>query len=81
MREKDISLQFEAETVKNICRLIKMLPQDIKYQEGVNLINLFSEKALQSLSKDRQFVAALVALGNDKLSQIIANKMLEIKKQ
>lgn len=62
--------------VKSICQVIKELPAEMKEDEGLKLTLLLPDKVLQNMRSDKEFVSSLVIIGNVKISQLIAKKVL-----
>ncbi|XP_018319257.1 uncharacterized protein LOC108732791 [Agrilus planipennis] len=72
----DNSIEMGKVGCKNVCRLLKYIPDDIKEEEGLKLIETLPEDALKKLTNDESFVYSLAAIDNRKLSQIIAKRMI-----
>lgn len=53
------------------------MPLTLLHEDAYVILGLMTDSALASLSEDRQFVCGLLAIGDKKIAQYLAQKMLK----
>ncbi|RZB39771.1 uncharacterized protein BDFB_006775, partial [Asbolus verrucosus] len=67
------SLEEDVNVTKNICRLLKDIPEgNLKSEEGLSLANLLSNISLRSLRTDKKFACLLVSINESRICQMLA---------
>lgn len=65
---------MEIDIAKNIFRLLKHLPEAVKEEEGLSIINILTQRSLNALVDDREFVCLLLSINNS-FVRTVAQKM------
>lgn len=63
---------------KHVCRLLRQLNPKVKEHAEV-IVGLITDASLKTLSKDSDFVSGIVAIGNKKICQMLAHRMLNLQ--
>lgn len=58
-----------------ICRILAKLPESIKEQEGLVLINILKDITLKSLASNKEFLCLVILIKNSKICKAIIEKM------
>ncbi|CAH1100977.1 unnamed protein product [Psylliodes chrysocephalus] len=70
-------LDTEISINKQICRLLAKLPASIKEEEGLSLVNVLTDRSLKALAKDKDFLCQLIIIKNNRICQVLAQKIKE----
>lgn len=65
---------MEIDIAKNVFRLLKHLPEVVKEEEGLSIINILTQRSLNTLVDDREFVCLLLSINNS-FVRTVAQKM------
>lgn len=58
-----------------ICRILAKLPESVKEQEGIILLNVLNERYLKSLASNKEFLCLVILIKNSKLCKAIIEKI------
>uniref|UniRef100_A0A1Y1M910 Uncharacterized protein n=1 Tax=Photinus pyralis TaxID=7054 RepID=A0A1Y1M910_PHOPY len=77
LQPKYNTLTEEQTLAKQICRLLKNIPPNIRENEAIRLTGLLTNNVLKSLKGDREFILLLISIQDTGVSQLLAQRMLE----
>nr|XP_023018014.1 uncharacterized protein LOC111507024 [Leptinotarsa decemlineata] len=69
------TIEVEVNVNRQVCRLLAKLPNPIKEEEGLSLINVLTDRSLSSLKNDKDFLCHLILIKNPKICQVLARKI------
>ncbi|KAJ8985405.1 hypothetical protein NQ317_017031 [Molorchus minor] len=66
------TLSDEINITKQVCRFLHYLPEVLRREEGLSLINLLSDRSLKFLANDREFLCLIMHINDKTLCQVLA---------
>ncbi|KAG5892312.1 hypothetical protein JTB14_023492 [Gonioctena quinquepunctata] len=69
------TIDTETNVDRQVCRLLAKLPNALKEEEGLSLINILTDRSLKSLANDKEFLCHLILIRNAKICQVLAQKI------
>lgn len=73
--QNEPSNEIEHMVATQICRIIAKLPEGLKEQEGLSLINVLNVESLKSLAKDKEFLCLVILIKNPQVCKALVEKM------
>ncbi|XP_072394292.1 uncharacterized protein [Diabrotica undecimpunctata] len=71
------TIETESEVNRQVCKLLIILKEPVKEEEGLSLVNLLTERSLKSLVENKDFLCHLILIKNNRLAQVLAQKMTQ----
>lgn len=68
-------MEVEKTVARQICRCISKLPETIREQEGLLLLNIITERSLAALSTDKDFLCLVILIKNPRVCKALVEKI------
>ncbi|XP_044257876.1 uncharacterized protein LOC123006969 [Tribolium madens] len=76
VQPKVINVSEDVSITKNICRMLKQIPGELKSEEGVSLASLLSSSSLKSLKPDKKFACLVASINEPHICKMLSQKIL-----
>ncbi|XP_015838450.1 uncharacterized protein LOC103315013 isoform X2 [Tribolium castaneum] len=77
IQPKVIHLSEDVSITRNICRMLKQIPDgNLKSEEGLSLANLLSDASLKTLKPDKKFARLVASINETHICKMLTQKIL-----